>query len=64
MEVPQDECFREEREKYRLRWNCEHCANFDGEERCVHGFPTHRHRLSRYDDPSASLLFCKEFDVA
>ncbi|MBK6579161.1 MAG: hypothetical protein IPG17_23830 [Sandaracinaceae bacterium] len=63
MEVPQDETFREERERFALRWNCEDCALFDDKERCVHGFPTHRHRRSRYLDPSAPILICKEFDL-
>ena len=64
MDVPQDETFRREREQFRFRWNCEDCALWDGEARCVHGFPTHRHRRSRYDDPDAAILICKEFDLA
>lgn len=63
MEVPQDETFREERERFKLQWNCEDCVLFDAQERCVAGFPTHRHRRSRYEDPSAPILICKEFDL-
>lgn len=63
MIVPQDALFREQAERYRLRWNCEDCALFDPERGCAHGFPTERHRRARYDDPEAALLFCKEFDL-
>ncbi len=63
MIIPQDALFREEAERYRLRWNCEDCVLFNGEARCVHEFPTDRHRAGRYEDPEAPLLFCKEFDL-
>ena len=36
---------------------------FDPAVGCAHGFPTHRHRKSRYDDPTAALLFCKNFEL-
>lgn len=65
MIIEQDERFRREREKYRLRFNCEDCALFDPRtERCAHGYPVHKHRAARYEDPDANLLFCKEFDLA
>ncbi|MEM8610176.1 MAG: hypothetical protein AAGF92_24010 [Myxococcota bacterium] len=64
MKVEQDARFREQREQYSLRWNCEDCALFDAELGCAHGYPTHRHRRSRYDDPRADLLFCKDFELA
>ncbi|MEM9073618.1 MAG: hypothetical protein AAGE52_34320 [Myxococcota bacterium] len=64
MIIPQDQLFRDEAERYQLRWNCEDCVLFNGEERCVHGFPTDRHRKERYRDLDASVLFCKEFDLA
>lgn len=64
MIIEQDEQFRDEAKKYRLHWNCEDCTRFRvGEERCVHEFPTHRHLKSRYEDPGAGLLFCKEFEL-
>jgi hypothetical protein len=53
MKVEQDERFREQRERFRLKWKAG----------CAHGFPTHRHRKSRYDDPTAALLFCKDFEL-
>lgn len=63
MKVEQDARFREQRERFRLRWNCEECALFDAGAGCAHGYPTHRHRKSRYDDPMAALLFCKDFEL-
>ena len=63
MKVEQDERFREQRERFRLKWNCEDCVLFDPDAGCAHGFPTHRHRKSRYDDPRAALLFCKDFEL-
>lgn len=64
MIIEQDERFRRERARYRLRFTCEDCALFDPQtERCAHGFPTERHRTARYDDPDARLLFCKEFEL-
>jgi hypothetical protein len=63
MEVAQDERFRQERERFALRWNCEDCALYDARRGCAHGFPTQRHRRSRYDDPEAALLFCKDFEL-
>ena len=63
MEVVQDERFRKERERFALRWNCEDCALYDPERGCAHGFPTQRHRRSRYEDPEANLLFCKDFEL-
>lgn len=64
MILPQDALFREEAERFRLRWHCEDCALFDPEgERCSHGYPSERHRAARYEDPDAELLFCKEFTL-
>ena len=63
MKIPQDETFRAEAARFRLRWNCEDCVLFDPAAGCAHGFPTHRHRQSRYEDPTADLLFCKDFDL-
>lgn len=64
MRVEQDARFREQRERFKLRWNCEDCVLFDLASGCAHGFPTHRHRKSRYDDFAADLLFCKDFELA
>jgi hypothetical protein len=63
MEIERDERFSAERERFRLKWNCEDCALFDPQSGCAHGFPTHRHLSSRYDDSSAYLLFCKDFEL-
>ncbi|MEM7609593.1 MAG: hypothetical protein AAF411_29970 [Myxococcota bacterium] len=64
MIVEQDERFRKERRRFALRWNCEDCSRFDDTDAsCAHGFPTAKHRAARYDDPDASLHFCKEFDL-
>ena len=63
MEVPQDETFREQRKAFSLKWNCEECALYDAALGCANGYPTHRHRRSRFDDPNASLLFCKDFEL-
>ena len=64
MRLPQDERFREERKRFKLRFCCEHCALFDANKpRCAHGFPTLEHREARYEDPEARLVFCKEFEL-
>lgn len=68
MILPQDALFRDEARRYRLRWNCEDCQRFMGQDergvgRCAHGFPTERHRRARYEDAEAELYFCKEFEL-
>ena len=63
MKVEQDARFREQRAKYTLRWTCEDCALFAPDAGCALGYPTHRLRASRYEDPSADLLFCKDFEL-
>ena len=62
MIIPQDALFRQEAATYDLRWNCEDCERFDGND-CAHGFPTEKHRKVRYLDPDAGLHFCKEFSL-
>lgn len=64
MKLPQDEVFREQRERYRLRFTCEHCALFDdAKEKCAHGYPTTEHRDAHYERPDALLVFCKHFEL-
>ena len=63
MKVEQDARFRKQREQLKLKWNCEDCVLFDPQAGCAHGFPTHRHRASRYEDRTADLLFCKDFEL-
>jgi hypothetical protein len=56
--------FESERQRYRLRFTCEHCTYFDVQrERCMHGYPNAEHREARYREPSETLLFCKEFEL-
>lgn len=65
MHIPQDALFREQRERYRLRFTCEDCAQFDeARETCAHGYPTEQHREARYRDEHAVLVFCKHFELA
>ncbi len=62
MEIPQDARFRDERERFALRFTCEDCEHFVPlAQRCSHGFPVERHLRQRYENPEASLLFCKDF---
>jgi hypothetical protein len=64
VKIVQDERFREQRERFRLRFNCEHCSLFDEEkETCAHGFPTTEHREAHYRDPDAPVVFCKHFEL-
>jgi hypothetical protein len=56
--------FHEQRALHVLRFTCEHCTYFDPErERCTHGYPNEAHREARYQDPSAELVFCKDFEL-
>lgn len=64
MKFVHDDQFREERERFGLRFTCEDCVYFQElEARCVHGFDTRQHRSERYAETSPSLLFCKEFEL-
>ena len=64
MKLPLYAGFRVERERFALRFTCEHCALFDPEhERCAHGFPTDEHRLAYYERSDAELVFCKDFEL-
>jgi hypothetical protein len=59
-----DERFRNEAERFDLRFGCQSCVHFAPEtKRCGNGYPTTPHLcidLARVD----SLEFCKEFEVA
>jgi hypothetical protein len=58
--------FEAERQRFALRFTCEHCSHFQAErERCAHGYPTDAHRSARYEaaSPDAELVFCKDFDL-
>jgi hypothetical protein len=64
MKLVQDATFREQRLRFRLRFNCEQCTLFDEQtERCAHGFPTTEHREQHYRDPAAPLVFCKHYEL-
>ena len=64
MKIAQDERFRDQRERFHLRFTCEDCALFDdAREACAHGFPTTEHRQAYYRDPDAPLVFCKHFEL-
>jgi len=60
--LPRDERFREESERFALRYECEDCALFDSVRGCAHGYPSEAHRKSAR--ATADLLFCKDFDPA
>lgn len=64
MKIPQDELFREQRSRFRLRFTCEDCTLFDDEtEKCAHGYPNTEHRNAHYEDDNAALVFCKHFEL-
>lgn len=64
MRLPYDPRFHEQRERFALRFTCEHCALFDAElEQCAHGFPTEEHRLAFYLRPGAPIIICKDFQL-
>jgi hypothetical protein len=64
MRIRQDARFVEERARFALRFCCEHCALFDPlRERCAHDYPTADHRLARYEDRAAEIVFCKDFQA-
>lgn len=56
--------FAEQRQRYELRFTCEHCAYFVADDgRCSHGYPNQEHRAARYEQGSAELVFCKDFEL-
>jgi hypothetical protein len=65
LKLPQSQDFRQQRERFALRFTCEHCALFDAERSvCSHGFPTDEHRLEYYESQDVPLVFCKDFELA
>lgn len=67
MEVSYTDAFERQRVKYSFRFTCDHCAHYDEERRvCLHGFPNEMHVLDLYlaDEKPATILFCKDFDLA
>jgi hypothetical protein len=64
VKIVQDPRFREQRERFRLRFTCEDCTLFDDRtEQCAHGYPTAEHRDAHYRDPDALVVFCKHFEL-
>jgi hypothetical protein len=54
---------REEARRFELRFTCEHCVHFAVERRaCANEYPTQAH-LGIDLERSASLEFCKEFEL-
>lgn len=65
MKIVQTQSFRDQRARFALRFTCEDCAMWDPDsDACAHGYPTAEHRLLRYTDPTAPLVFCKDFQLA
>ena len=63
MRIAQDARFRAERARYELRFCCESCGAFDPDAaRCAYDYPVVEHRLERYRDPEAELVFCKAYE--
>jgi hypothetical protein len=65
VKLPASADFTAQRALHVLRFTCEHCTYFAAEdgERCTHGYPNQQHRLARYEDPQAELVFCKDFEL-
>ena len=63
MKTRVDASFREEAERFRLRYACEACAHFDEiGESCSNGFPNSAHRGLPLVEQS-ELEFCKQFEL-
>ena len=58
-----DERFREEAERFSLRFGCESCFAWNAEtKRCAHEYPNEQHcgvDLEQADQ----VVFCKEFEL-
>ena len=64
MKLPLTDAFKLQRERFGLRFTCEHCALFDPEHAsCSHEFPTDEHRLAYYEQSDVPLVFCKDFEL-
>jgi hypothetical protein len=57
--LAQDERFRDEAERFQLRWVCEDCGLFDAARGCAHGYPVSRHDRAAQ---RVRLTFCKDFE--
>lgn len=63
MITPVDDRLREEADRYRLRFGCEHCFAWNDETgRCSHEFPNDEH-VGVEALRSDRVVFCKEFEL-
>jgi hypothetical protein len=59
-----DDAFRDEASRFRLRFQCENCANFAVETAtCANGYPNAAHRRVELTLVQ-ELEFCKDFELA
>ncbi len=65
MRLPMTPLFRQEWERWDLRFCCEDCAHLDrNEQTCAHGWPDAEHRRAYYESPACKeVIFCKEFEL-
>jgi hypothetical protein len=63
MRTPVDQSLRDEASRYRLRFTCGDCANYDPARRaCVFEYPVEPHE--RVDlEQVTHLYFCKSFEL-
>jgi hypothetical protein len=61
VQLPRDERFDDEADRFALRRHCEDCALFDEQKGCAHGFPTVEHRRRATE---MLVVFCKDFECA
>ena len=56
--------FLQERERFSLVHNCEHCAHLNPKTaECVHGYPNAEHVEASLGQREGELVFCKEFEL-
>ncbi len=60
-----DDVFRDEAGRYALRYACEDCQHFLGDDAgCAHEWPTEDHLARPIGGHEALVVFCKEFELA
>jgi hypothetical protein len=58
-----DQSLRDEADRYRLRFTCGNCANYDAERRsCVFEYPIESHEHVDLERVT-HLYFCKSFEL-
>lgn len=64
MHSPRDRRFDDEARRFGLVFTCESCGHFDRRvDQCAHQWPAALHRAARYAAPTATVVFCKEFEA-